>query len=403
MYTHHYAQQQQQPPSQQQSISGSSLSNTSSVSTAPMMTMDQHTQMMNPTFFQHPQYPQSQYHPQMAQNIAFDPNTMTYQPINKSVMAQYPMNIQQTSLGHPPPPPTPHGQLPPQHSTVYSFVVPTQQHKRPRRRYEEIERIYQCNWEDCTKAYGTLNHLNAHVTMQKHGPKRTPEEFKEIRRLYKEKKKSEDAVRKKAAEEAQHAMGQVMPPVGHSHGSSQPGLWNNTPNSAIQMAHANTTPSSNGNGRMEHAYASNIYNMKDENYMEYFNGRNATNNANSSTSTGNVHSSNSSTSSMSHGSTVMSHSPSYNGVSSPMAPPMSMGLSSVSMSKTDSVDFNPMSFEMMSQSSLGSTVNSNNMQPSPTNSGASTVYAMNYNTMVASPSTISPASQSYPYMYEEKR
>ena len=62
-------------------------------------------------------------------------------------------------------------------STVYSFVpIPgAQQHKRPRRRYEEIERMYKCGWNGCEKAYGTLNHLNAHVTMQGHGQKRTPE------------------------------------------------------------------------------------------------------------------------------------------------------------------------------------------------------------------------------------
>jgi hypothetical protein len=62
-------------------------------------------------------------------------------------------------------------------STVYSFVpIPgAQQHKRPRRRYEEIERMYKCGWNGCEKAYGTLNHLNAHVTMQSHGQKRTPE------------------------------------------------------------------------------------------------------------------------------------------------------------------------------------------------------------------------------------
>jgi hypothetical protein len=62
-------------------------------------------------------------------------------------------------------------------STVYSFVpIPgAQQHKRPRRRYEEIERMYKCGWNGCEKAYGTLNHLNAHVTMQSHGSKRTPE------------------------------------------------------------------------------------------------------------------------------------------------------------------------------------------------------------------------------------
>jgi hypothetical protein len=50
-----------------------------------------------------------------------------------------------------------------------------QQHKRPRRRYEEIERMYKCGHNGCEKAYGTLNHLNAHVTMQGHGSKRTPE------------------------------------------------------------------------------------------------------------------------------------------------------------------------------------------------------------------------------------
>jgi hypothetical protein len=108
---------------------------------------------------------------------------------------------------------------------VYSFVpIPgAQQHKRPRRRYEEIERMYKCGWQGCEKAYGTLNHLNAHVTMQAHGSKRTPEgmqyrapslekytwanvswchaEFKEIRREWKAKKKEEEARKAAAAEE----------------------------------------------------------------------------------------------------------------------------------------------------------------------------------------------------------
>ncbi|KAK4124026.1 hypothetical protein N657DRAFT_681124 [Parathielavia appendiculata] len=86
---------------------------------------------------------------------------------------------------------------------VYSFVpIPgAQQHKRPRRRYEEIERMYKCGWQGCEKAYGTLNHLNAHVTMQAHGTKRTPEEFKEIRREWKAKKKEEEARKAAAAEE----------------------------------------------------------------------------------------------------------------------------------------------------------------------------------------------------------
>ncbi|KAI0392300.1 hypothetical protein F5Y17DRAFT_363931 [Xylariaceae sp. FL0594] len=93
---------------------------------------------------------------------------------------------------------------------VYSFVpIPgAQQHKRPRRRYEEIERMYKCGWNGCEKAYGTLNHLNAHVTMQSHGQKRTPEEFKEIRKEWKARKKEEEQQRKQQEEQErarQHA------------------------------------------------------------------------------------------------------------------------------------------------------------------------------------------------------
>ncbi|KAI8148425.1 hypothetical protein BJV82DRAFT_474218, partial [Fennellomyces sp. T-0311] len=74
---------------------------------------------------------------------------------------------------------------------VYSFVaIPgNNQKKRPRRRYDEIERLYHCNWPNCTKAYGTLNHLNAHVSMQKHGAKRHPAEFKEMRKEWRRQKK----------------------------------------------------------------------------------------------------------------------------------------------------------------------------------------------------------------------
>ncbi|KAG0136980.1 hypothetical protein HOY82DRAFT_576212 [Tuber indicum] len=97
----------------------------------------------------------------------------------------------------------------PQHplSQVYSFVpIPgAQQHKRPRRRYEEIERMYKCGWHGCEKAYGTLNHLNAHVTMQSHGIKRTPEEFKEIRKEWKARKKQEEAERKAVEEETRRS------------------------------------------------------------------------------------------------------------------------------------------------------------------------------------------------------
>jgi hypothetical protein len=46
--------------------------------------------------------------------------------------------------------------------------------KRPRRTFDQIERLYECGWNGCEKSYGTLNHLNAHVATQKHGNKRLP-------------------------------------------------------------------------------------------------------------------------------------------------------------------------------------------------------------------------------------
>ncbi|CAJ2508470.1 Uu.00g134960.m01.CDS01 [Anthostomella pinea] len=98
------------------------------------------------------------------------------------------------NYGHPAEPAT-YGQ-----QQIYSFL-PSQQHRRPRRRYQEIERMYNCCLNGCEKAYGTLNHLNAHVTMQSHGRRRTPDEFKEIREAWKARKKEEDQ-QQKAAEEA---------------------------------------------------------------------------------------------------------------------------------------------------------------------------------------------------------
>lgn len=65
--------------------------------------------------------------------------------------------------------------------------------------------MYKCGWHGCEKAYGTLNHLNAHVTMQSHGVKRTPEEFKEIRKEWKARKKQEEAERKAVEEEARRS------------------------------------------------------------------------------------------------------------------------------------------------------------------------------------------------------
>ncbi|KAF8659890.1 hypothetical protein AX16_001774 [Volvariella volvacea WC 439] len=92
-------------------------------------------------------------------------------------------------------PTSPQGGADTNNSKTYSFVAlpGNAVKKRPRRRYDEIERLYQCSWPECTKAYGTLNHLNAHVTMQKHGQKRSPNEFKELRKQWRKAKKEAEA------------------------------------------------------------------------------------------------------------------------------------------------------------------------------------------------------------------
>jgi len=140
---------------------------------------------------------------------------------------------------------------------VYSFVpIPgAQQHKRPRRRYEEIERMYKCGWNGCEKAYGTLNHLNAHVTMQSHGQKRTPEEFKEIRKEWKARKKEEENQGKQDEERARAAAAPVdgqnagdsaapsyqqagrsvqLPPIGYQPGAQVPGQYQ-APSGGVQQ------------------------------------------------------------------------------------------------------------------------------------------------------------------------
>ncbi|GAA5822006.1 hypothetical protein JCM3770_001630 [Rhodotorula araucariae] len=93
-------------------------------------------------------------------------------------------------------------------SKQYNFVQQVgQTTKRPRRRYDEIERMYNCDYPGCTKAYGTLNHLNSHKTMQKHGPRSTPAQFKEMRKAWRERKKAE------AAAAARTRASQPQPPL----------------------------------------------------------------------------------------------------------------------------------------------------------------------------------------------
>ncbi|KAA1079557.1 hypothetical protein PGT21_015946 [Puccinia graminis f. sp. tritici] len=101
------------------------------------------------------------------------------------------------------------GSLEPQgQERLYNFnILPGAPRKRARRRFDEVERLYDCNYPGCAKAYGTLNHLNAHISMQKHGPKRLPQEFKEIRKEWRARKKAEAEARALALKQAANQMG----------------------------------------------------------------------------------------------------------------------------------------------------------------------------------------------------
>merc|ERR1711977_673189 len=115
--------------------------------------------------------------------------------------------------------------------------------------------MYKCGWNGCEKAYGTLNHLNAHVTMQSHGQKRTPEEFKEIRKEWKARKKEEENQRKAEDERARATVvpadGQnssdntpagyqqpgrsvQLPPIGYQPGAQVPGQYQ-APSGGVQQ------------------------------------------------------------------------------------------------------------------------------------------------------------------------
>lgn len=143
---------------------------------------------------------------------------------------------------------------------VYSFVpIPgAQQHKRPRRRYEEIERMYKCGWNGCEKAYGTLNHLNAHVTMQSHGTKRTPEEFKEIRKEWKARKKEEENARK-AEEDRARAAG--MPVDGQNIAEGSHAGY--APPRPVQLPPIGYTPNSNAPNQYQAPAGASVQQLQD--------------------------------------------------------------------------------------------------------------------------------------------
>merc|ERR1712072_689836 len=186
--------------------SGNAMAHTSNPSIAQASPTYPPTQHYSPYPPQHemPQYPgqpMTQNRPEWAGYYQQPPMGYSHSPATTGGAAP-------NMVAHVPRPP-PAGGHP--LSTVYSFVpIPgAQQHKRPRRRYEEIERMYKCGWNGCEKAYGTLNHLNAHVTMQSHGTKRTPEEFKEIRKEWKARKKEEENARKAEEERQRQAAAQA--------------------------------------------------------------------------------------------------------------------------------------------------------------------------------------------------
>ncbi|KIL63583.1 hypothetical protein M378DRAFT_79410, partial [Amanita muscaria Koide BX008] len=70
---------------------------------------------------------------------------------------------------------------------TYSFVaLPGNAVKKmqPRRRYDEIERLYRCSWPNCTKVCSTRRILDAHIRLQKHGPMCSPSEFEELHKQW---------------------------------------------------------------------------------------------------------------------------------------------------------------------------------------------------------------------------
>ncbi|GAA6064562.1 hypothetical protein JCM10212_006208 [Sporobolomyces blumeae] len=136
--------------------------------------------------------PSGSYYP-----AVMDPSAATGQPATALSLAR-PNTAESIDLGH-----STRRRSSTGSGKQYNFVQQAgQTTKRPRRRYDEIERLYNCDYPGCTKAYGTLNHLNSHKTMQKHGPKSTPAQFKEMRKAWRERKKAEAAAaaRERASE-----------------------------------------------------------------------------------------------------------------------------------------------------------------------------------------------------------
>lgn len=172
--------------------SGTSNNNNSKVSYTNMNSSPIPTQMYHASMSQQPQPPQQQPLIQTKSNNEMDSNSLTFYQRSVVDIYQQPSAPVDSSafyptINHPQAndddhaddddslqndaPAAPQQQpLAEEQQKIYSFVpldVIFQQ-KRPRKKFNEVERLYACTYMDCTKAYGTLNHLNAHVTMQGH-------------------------------------------------------------------------------------------------------------------------------------------------------------------------------------------------------------------------------------------
>ncbi|OBA17415.1 uncharacterized protein OGAPODRAFT_6914 [Ogataea polymorpha] len=145
------------------------------------------------------------YPPPMDKYPSFPPPLKMQSPQTLSPLAHLPQTPSADSVRGPAHLPSPYPAQPMSANRSLSYHTPLSQppkdrgsppseaNKRKRRKAHEVVRLYKCNHESCQKAYGTLNHLNSHIVLQKHGQKRSPSEFKELREELKRKRKLEKA------------------------------------------------------------------------------------------------------------------------------------------------------------------------------------------------------------------
>lgn len=66
------------------------------------------------------------------------------------------------------------------HLNMVGFPYFGQKNRRFRRRYHQIYRKYKCHHPNCTKSYGSLNHLNTHIVTKNHGHRLSKAEFRSL-------------------------------------------------------------------------------------------------------------------------------------------------------------------------------------------------------------------------------